>query len=104
MPKGAVLMNYMGHHVRSLAAASAEPVSTMLLGWHPWSMIRIMSYVVLGVLLADPVLKRVKGFDYRLSDHARLIVLVGLGLMADIGLKWVLAAHWRELIVRTAGW
>ena len=104
MPMGAVLMNYMGHYVGSLAAASAEPLPTMLLGWHPWAVIRIVSYVVLGVLLAGPVWKSVARFDYRLRDHARLFVLAGAGVIADIGLKWALAAQWRELIVRTAGW
>ncbi len=35
MPMGAILMNYMGHYVGALAAASAHPGLTMLLGWHP---------------------------------------------------------------------
>ena len=35
MPMGAALMNYMGHYVGTLAAASRRPVLTMLLAWHP---------------------------------------------------------------------
>ena len=32
MPMGAVLMNYMGHYVGTLAAASRRPAVTMILG------------------------------------------------------------------------
>ena len=58
MPMGAVLMNYMGHYVGSLAARSAHPALTMILAWHPWAVIRIISFVTLGVVLASPLLGR----------------------------------------------
>src|SRR5205807_9822356 len=43
MPIGAVLMNYMGHYVGALAASSRHPLLTIILGWHPWAVIRVAS-------------------------------------------------------------
>src|SRR5262249_989209 len=43
MPMGAILMNYMGVYVGSLAAASAHPLATAILAWHPWAVIRVAS-------------------------------------------------------------
>src|SRR5262249_26237061 len=37
MPMGAVLMNYMGHYVGTLAGVSRHPAAIMLLAWHPWA-------------------------------------------------------------------
>ena len=61
---GAVLMNYMGHYVGALAAASARPIQTMVIGWHPWAVIRIVSFVTIGVVLSGPVLSRIGGFRF----------------------------------------
>src|SRR5882672_6225071 len=59
MAMGAVLMNYMGHYVGALAASSARPMWTMLLAWHPWAVIRVISFVVIGVILSTPLLSRI---------------------------------------------
>src|SRR5262245_22331063 len=64
MVMGAALMNYMGHYVGALAAASARPAATMILGWHPWSLIRIVSFVTIGVVLSGPLLSRIAGFRF----------------------------------------
>ena len=74
MPMGAVLMNYMGHYVGTLAAASARPALTMLLGWHPWAVVRIASFVVIGVVLSAPVLGRVFAFQIDRDEARRLLL------------------------------
>jgi hypothetical protein len=104
MPMGAVLMNYMGHYVGTLAAQSRSPVLAMVLGWHPWSVIRIISFVILGVVLSAPLLSRLTEIpiDRRLSR--RLIVAASIGLVADIVLKTLLAPAWHRLLLRVAGW
>jgi len=38
-----LLMNYMGIYVGTLAAAGARPALTMILAWHPWEVIRVIS-------------------------------------------------------------
>jgi hypothetical protein len=104
MPLGAVLMNYMAHYVGALGAASLSPLKAMALAWVPWAVIRIMSFVVLGVVLAGPVLGRLFGFEYRLKDQRRWIAIAMTGIAVDIVLKWALAPWWRGMIRVAAGW
>ena len=104
MPMGAVLMNYMGHYAGTLAASSRRPVVTMILAWHPWAVIRVISFVVIGVVLSAPLLSRVGKFRVD-RDGARTLLLWACGgLAADIVLKTVLAPLWQRLLLRTVGW
>jgi hypothetical protein len=104
MPMGAVLMNYMGHYVGTLAAASRHPLLTMALGWHPWAVIRIISFVVIGVVLSAPLLSRLGSFSVdRRAARALLLGAAG-GLVADIILKTLLAPAWQRLLLRVVGW
>ena len=104
MPLGAMLMNYMSYYVGSLGAASLQPLKAMALAWVPWALIRIASFVVLGVVLGGPVLGRLFGFEYHLRDQRRWIALAVVGLAVDAMLKWALAPWWRGLIRGAAGW
>lgn len=104
MAMGAALMNYMGTYVGSLAAASTHPVAAAVLGWHPWAVIRIVSFVVIGVVLSVPLLSRIVGFTEDRTEHARLLTWAACGLGVDIVLKAVLAPAWRNLLLRVSGW
>jgi hypothetical protein len=105
MPMGAVLMNQMGHYVGALAAWSARPAVTMILGWHPWAVIRIASFVVIGVVLSIPVLSRVFGFDADWKAPARrYLPWAAGGLAVDIVLKSLLAPAWHRLLLWIVGW
>jgi hypothetical protein len=104
MPLGAALMNYMGYYAGALGAASARPWTAMALAWVPWALVRVASFVTLGVVLGGPLLGRVLGFEYRLRAHRRWIAVAGVGLVVDILLKWSLAPAWREMIRTAAGW
>ena len=101
---GAVLMNYMGHYVGALAAASARPIETMALAWHPWAVIRIASFVTIGVVLSGPVLSRVGGFRFEWRSHRRLLGYAAAGLLIDVVLKWLLAPSWHGLLFHVVGW
>jgi hypothetical protein len=104
MPMGAVLMNYMGHYVGSLAAASAHPALTKVLGWHPWAVIRVASFVALGVVLSAPLVCRVARVrvDWAAARAPASWALAGLA--ADIVLKALLAPSWQRLLVKIVGW
>ena len=104
MPMGAALMNYMGHYVGTLAAESARPGVTMLLGWHPWAVIRVVSFVVLGVILSVPLLARVFRFRADLRAARPLATAACAGLVADVILKALLAPAWHRLLLRVVGW
>jgi len=104
MPLGAALMNYMSYYAGALAASSADPGRAVLLAWVPWALIRIASFVTLGVVLAGPLLGRLLRFPYRLRDQTRWLWLAAAGLLLDVVLKWTLAPSWRHLIRAAAGW
>jgi hypothetical protein len=104
MPMGALLMNYMGHYVGALAAQSARPALTMLLAWHPWAVIRVVSFVVLGVVLSMPVLSRMLRFRADWGAARPLALAACAGLAADILLKALLAPAWQRLLLRVVGW
>ena len=104
MPLGAVLMNYMGHYVGALGSASLHPWRALALAWVPWALVRVASFVTLGVVLGAPLLARIGGFEYRLRDQRRWVLLALTGLVIDVVLKWALAPSWRLLIKSAAGW
>jgi hypothetical protein len=104
MPMGAVLMNYMGHYVGTLAAASARPAATLVLGWHPWAVIRVASFVVLGVILSAPLLARVGGFRVSWRAARTPLTWACAGLIVDVVLKWLLAPEWQRVLLRIVGW
>lgn len=103
MPLGAVLMNYMAFYVGALGATSVHPLAAMALAWVPWALIRIVSFITLGVVLGAPVLGRLFGFEYRLGEQRRWLTWAFTGLVIDILLKWALAPSWRGLILSAAG-
>ena len=104
MPMGAALMNYMAYYVGALAASSAHPLRAVALAWVPWALIRIGSFVALGVVLGGPVLGRVFRFPYAIGRQRRWVALALAGLAADVALKWALAPSWRDMIRLAAGW
>jgi hypothetical protein len=104
MPMGAVLMNFMGHYVGTLGALSAHPALTMLLAWHPWAVIRVISFVTLGVVLSVPVLSRLGRFTIDLRAARPLVMFASAGLVVDVVLKWLLAPVWQRFLLRAVGW
>ena len=92
MAMGAVLMNYMGHYVGTLAAIGRRPLLLMILGWHPWAVIRIVSFVVIGVVLSMPLVAR------RRPD-SRWLAWAVAGLVMDLVMKALLAPAWQRLLV-----
>jgi Ni,Fe-hydrogenase I cytochrome b subunit len=104
MPMGAVLMNYMGHYVGTLAETSPHPVRTALLAWHPWAVIRVISFVTIGVVLSAPLLSRVLTFRVERGTARRLLAWAGAGLVIDIALKALLAPAWQRVLLRAVGW
>ena len=104
MTMGAALMNYMGHYVGALAANSRHPGLTMLLAWHPWSVIRIVSFVVLGVVLSVPLVSRMTGVAIDRRAARTFAIAACAGLAADLVLKAALAPSWQRLLLRVVGW
>ena len=104
MPMGAVLVNDMGHYVGALAASGRRPALTMLIAWHPWAVIRVMSFVVIGVVLSAPLLSRVGKFRVDRDTARTLLRWACAGLIGDVVLKTLLAPAWHRLLLRIVGW
>jgi hypothetical protein len=97
MALGAALMNYMGFYVASLHRAGAGAATVLLFGWQPWAICRVAAFVVLGVVLAEPLLSRLRPYGYDGLRAARpYLIAAAVGIAADWLLKAILAPYWRE--------
>jgi len=93
---GAFLMAYMSYFVGSFAVASSQPMVGALAAWVPWSVLRVMAFVLLGALLARPLLVRRRWpFERR---EAWLFAFAFAGIAADLALKTLLAPRWGALL------
>jgi hypothetical protein len=66
--------------------------------------IRVISFVTLGVVLSVPVLSRLGRFTVDLRAARQMVMLASAGLVLDILLKWLLAPAWQRLLLRAVGW
>jgi hypothetical protein len=107
---GTVLLGYMSFHVGSLASAASgcSPGLTALLAWNPWSLVRVVSFIVLGVVLAEPMVMRWHAWRHaaaRASEpgRARWLIAGLAGILADMLLKALLAPTWRTMLAACLG-
>ena len=94
---GAVLMNFMSFYVASLARTGVPAGAVVLLGWQPWALCRVAAFCVLGVILAEPLLGRLRPLA-RAGSRRRFLLAAALGLVADCVLKAILAPTWGALL------
>lgn len=96
---GAVLMNYMSFYVASLLRAGVPTAAVALLGWQPWALCRVAAFCVLGAVLAEPLLSRLRAYRYEgLRDARPWLLAAGGGVLADWLLKAFLAPIWGRLL------
>lgn len=91
---GAALMNYMSFYVASLILASNDFWTAVVMGWHPWSILRVAAFVILGVLLGEPIICRVTGRNYDLAGARKYFWMAAAGIAGDILMKALLAPWW----------
>jgi hypothetical protein len=91
---GALLMNYMAFYVASVIQASHHAQLAVCMGWHPWSIIRIISFVILGVILGEPLICKITGRDYEYVGVRPFLWGAIGGLILDILMKAILAPWW----------
>jgi hypothetical protein len=98
---GALLLGYMNGYV-AWVVAHAEPsagsLSVALLAWPPWSMCRVVSFVLAGTAGALWGYPRILARGEPRAPVGRLLLWSGTFLLLDIGLKWWLAPLWREFL------
>jgi hypothetical protein len=86
---GAVLTSYMSYFVGSFAVATGAPVLGSLAAWVPWSVVRVLSFVALGCLLARPLLLR-RAWPFGARER-RWALAALLGILVDILTKAAIA-------------
>jgi hypothetical protein len=94
---GAVLVGYMSFYVGVLASGP-QPLLGALCGWPPYAVIRVVAYVVLGTVLARPLLVRLARRPLPPLRTGRFVGLAAALLAADIVLKTLVAARWAALL------
>jgi len=97
---GTILMNYMNYYVVWLMRMSTKPFLLAIIGWHPWSVLRVISFIILGCALAMPLTSKI-GKKQKL-DYRKLFWMIGIAITleaVDIILKATIGSSWRSLIV-----
>lgn len=98
MLMGAVLMNFMDFFVAGLALRASSPWLAAVGAWFPWSVLRVVGYVILGVVAAEPLLTRLRGARGAAPGRGR-VVGVALGLLvADVVVKALFAPAWGRML------
>jgi hypothetical protein len=98
---GAGLVAYMSYFVGSFALASGHPVLGAIVAWVPWSVVRVLAFVVLGSVLARPLLcRRLGGLDRR--DFAWIGAALA-GIVIDLAMKTLLAPSYGLFLRRLMG-
>lgn len=98
MVLGSALLNYMNYYVAMLARQSRNKWIAFLLGWNPWSLIRVVSFLWLGVVLTLPLLRYLLPLTDSFS--CRMLIAGLTGVFLDICLKLCLSAYWSGLLKR----
>lgn len=84
---GSIMVNYMNFYVSQLIIHSKNKAIPIIFGWHFWSLIRVFSFVILGVLLSEPLLSLIKKKRPQIGKEKFLFSLAISGLLLDIVLK-----------------
>lgn len=98
---GGLLLGYMNGYVAWVvvhADPSAGALSTALLAWPPWSICRVVSFVLAGTAGALWGYPRLYARGEPRAPVRPLIQASAAFLLLDIGLKWWLAPLWREFL------
>jgi hypothetical protein len=104
---GAALVGYMSWFVGSYARVVTESAGPLagalaaLAAWVPWSVLRVLAFVLLGSLFARPLLVR-RPWPFGSEEH-RLMLLAVSGLAADILIKTFLAPGYGRFLRQMAG-
>jgi len=89
---GCMLLNYMNFYVSQLAARS-KSWKAFVFGWNPWSVVRVLAFLWLGVVLGAPV----ASYILKMNVEFRFIwLIIGIiGVVIDLILKLTISDNWR---------
>jgi hypothetical protein len=91
---GAVLTSYMSFYVGSLILTAHHPGLAAAMGWQPYAVIRVASYVILGIILGEPLICRITKRKYDFSRVKTMFWIALAGIVLDIVIKSLIAPWW----------
>ena len=98
---GTWLLNYMNYYVAELVRASVHPWVAIAIGWPPWSILRVIGFILTGVALAvvaPNLIARIRNRPVQRPFPSQYLWM-GIGfVIADIVVKATLAPFWRTLL------
>jgi hypothetical protein len=98
---GCALLNYMNYYVSRLVVRFDNRAVAVAMGWNPWSVIRVLSFLWLGAALSVPWMHHLGWTGYEFGWWNLLPGL--LGLTADIALKTLVSRRWSSLLKARLG-
>jgi hypothetical protein len=93
---GSALLNYMNFYVSQLSNRSFRPGMVLWMGWNPWSVLRVLSFLYLGMVVSAPTMWTLFAIPYRFSITLLLPGLIGL--LLDLFLKLTLSRRWSRYL------
>ena len=100
---GAFLMNYMAYYVANLSI-TGKSLWLLILGWHPWSILRILAYIILGVMLSEPLLSKIMHYEYNFKITKKYITIAFIFWLSDLTIKILLAPTWQKILKSFIEW
>jgi hypothetical protein len=97
---GTILMNYMAFYVAQLLLYTNQKLLVFIVGWHFWSLFRIAGFVILGVILCEPLLSRILKYKWQLKDAKYYLIASLILIILDITCKAIFAPGIGELMQR----
>jgi hypothetical protein len=89
---GSALLNYMNYYVARLARSSSNSSRALIMGWNPWSVVRVLSFLWLGMVVSTPSLGLLFAIPWRLS--VPLVIPGVAGILVDLAFKLTLSPIW----------
>jgi hypothetical protein len=99
---GTYLLNYMNFYVSQLIQASLYPGLAALIGWPPWSILRVIGFICTGIALTDLGLRliaKLRKHSYSDVFSWRYLYLGISFVTVDIIVKTILAPIWRHFLL-----
>lgn len=98
---GTWLLNYMNFYVANLVRVSVHPWLAIVVGWPPWSILRVIGFILTGIALGVVglnLIARIRRSPIKIPFPKRYL-WIGIGfVVADIVVKATLAPFWRHLL------
>ena len=106
---GSAMLNYMNFYVARLAGSSTKPNSraerpchlarAFGMGWNPWSVVRVLSFLWLGMVVSAPSLGLLFAIPWTFAFTLTMPAIAGI--LIDILLKLMLSRAWSERLRAT---